>query len=70
VPEFLAKVPTDVIDGLPLRYALDPANSRYRLFSIGWNETDDGGLVVMDKDNKTKIDEKQGDWVWAYPAKP
>jgi hypothetical protein len=58
----------DVIDGQPLRYREDKSNGRYRLYSIGWNQQDDGGTVVMDSENPSRIDEKQGDWVWAYPA--
>ena len=34
----------------------------YLLYSVGWNEKDDGGTP-----GKTLFDEKEGDWVWRYP---
>jgi hypothetical protein len=37
------------------------------LYSIGWNERDDGGEVVMSKDNPRVVDYTQGDWVWPTP---
>lgn len=45
VPEFLAKIPTDVVNGQPLRYRRD--GERFKLWSVGWNEKDDGGEVAM-----------------------
>jgi hypothetical protein len=37
----------------------------YLLYSDGWNEKDDGGVVVMRKDDPKKVDAKEGDWVWS-----
>lgn len=65
-PRFLAKLPHDVIDGQPLRYVRSGDGS-FILYSIGWNERDDGGTVALVKDRDT-ADWKQGDWVWRYPA--
>lgn len=67
-PQFLEKIPTDVIDGKPLRYRLN-ADGTYVLYSIGWNQTDDGGQVAMHKAPSSSIDYNQGDWVWTMPAK-
>ena len=40
---------------------------RFQLYSVGWNEKDDGGKVVMNKDGKTP-NPTEGDWVWPqYP---
>ena len=64
-PKFLAKPLTDVIDGEPLRYRRTD-DGLFVLYSIGWNETDDGGTTVL---AKKRIDTKLGDWVWRYPAK-
>jgi hypothetical protein len=36
------------------------------LYSVGWNETDDGGVVVT-KSNPPRLVVDQGDWVWRYP---
>ena len=58
VPQFLPKVPADPIDLQPLRYQKMP-NNQFKLYSIGANETDDGGEIH--KDNN------KGDWVWRWP---
>jgi hypothetical protein len=71
VPQFIGKLPHDIIGGQPLHYRrTDPpspgsgtASGKFLLYSIGWNETDDGG------EPGTLSDPKQGDWVWQYPLK-
>jgi hypothetical protein len=72
-PQFIAKVPHDVIGGQPLKYRRE-ANGQFVLYSVGWNETDDGGTVVFKKgpapgeERPTAgLDLDQGDWVWRYP---
>ena len=63
VPQFIEKLPHDIIGGQPLIYRrIDPpsqssgaASGKFLLYSIGWNETDDGGIA--------------DDWVWQYPLK-
>ncbi len=73
-PQFIAKVPHDVIGGQSLKYRRT-ADGQFVLYSIGWNETDDGGVVVNQKsrdlrdESSSKVDISQGDWVWRYPAK-
>ena len=66
VPQFLEQVPVDVCDGRPLRYRrLEPG--RFQLYSVGWNEADEGGLVVLKPDG-SDFDPDRGDWVWPpYP---
>ena len=73
-PQFVEKIPHDVIGGQPLHYRRDPsspgsgaASGQFVLYSIGWNETDDGGEVAFKKDGS--VDISQGDWVWRYPQK-
>jgi hypothetical protein len=44
VPEFLAATPMDPFDGKPLRYVR--SESGYRLYSIGEDQSDDGGRVA------------------------
>ena len=53
VPDFVQKLPRDLIGGQPLKYRRT-ADGKFLLYSIGWNEKDDGG--DPDKNN--------GDWVW------
>jgi len=66
VPQFLERIPTDVCDGKPMKYRLQP-NGEFLLYGVGWNEKDDGGTMGMTADG-SDIDPNQGDWVWpAYP---
>jgi len=66
-PRFMNSIPTDVIDGKPLRYRLN-ADGSYVLYSVGWNQTDDSGELVW-KEGKTKgVDVTRGDWVWQMPG--
>jgi hypothetical protein len=65
-PQFIADVPHDIINGQPLHYRLRP-DGQFILYSVGWNETDDGGQIVLTK--KGVVDRDQGDWVWQYPVK-
>lgn len=65
-PQFIAKVPHDVIDGQPLKYRREP-NGQFVLYSIGWNETDDGGVATFKESSPDRVDIDKGDWVWRYP---
>jgi len=65
VPEFLAKVPADIITGEPLRYRRD--GDRFALWSVGWNEKDGGGVVGTTSDKPPRWDKDKGDWVWQFP---
>ena len=67
VPQFIAKLPHDVINGQPLKYR-PTDDGRFVLYSVGWNEKDDGGTVALSKTGKN-VNSKEGDWVWRYPAK-
>ncbi len=59
-PDFISALPHDVITGGPYNYQRS-ADSLV-LYSVGWNETDDGGKVVMTGRNG---DPTEGDWVLA-----
>ena len=65
-PKFIEKLPHDVINGQPLTYHRTD-DGQFVLYSVGWNEVDDGGKVGLTK--KGNWDAKQGDWVWFHPAK-
>jgi len=67
VPDYLAKIPTDVITGEPLKYERT-ANGLFLLYSVGWNETDDGGETGARKGSAI-INDTKGDWVWRYQGK-
>ena len=72
-PQFIAKLPHDVIGVGPLHYRRT-SDGQFVLYSVGWNETDDGGVVVLQKASQPRdegpqpgVDLSQGDWVWRYP---
>lgn len=56
-PQFIAQIPHDLIGGQPLHYRRTD-DGKFLLYSVGWNETDDGGSPG------TLMDVKKGDWVW------
>jgi hypothetical protein len=66
VPKFIEKLPYDVIGGQPLKYRRSD-DGLFVLYSVGLNETDDGGQIVLTKSGNAEIN--KGDWVWRYPAK-
>ncbi len=66
-PQFLSTVPHDVINGEPLHYRRTE-DGQFVLYSVGWNQTDDGGVVVLDQGSTPNVDPTKGDWVWKYPA--
>jgi hypothetical protein len=75
-PQFIAKLPHDIINGEPLHYrrtddpssqSSDAASGQFVLYSVGWNEVDDGGKVGLTKNGN--VDIGTGDWVWRCPAR-
>ncbi|MBE0540797.1 MAG: hypothetical protein IH623_05370 [Verrucomicrobia bacterium] len=71
VPQFAAKLPHDIITGEPLKYRRTEGG--FVLYSVGFNEVDDGGVPCVRHKNwrgepESRFDLNQNDWVWAYPA--
>jgi hypothetical protein len=66
VPRFISPLPNDVLSGEPYKYRRSD-DGQFILYSVGWNESDDDG--VPGKTLPVEFDERQGDWVWRYPAK-
>ena len=64
-PQFMEQIPHDIINGQPLRYHRTD-DGQFVLYSVGWDETDDGGTVGLKKDGA--VDINTGDWVWRYPS--
>jgi hypothetical protein len=54
-PAFMEELPHDLIGGRPLNYRRTEGGG-YLLYSVGWDERDDGGFVGKSRD--------EGDWVW------
>ena len=68
VPEFVSFVPTDYMDGMPLKYRLN-ANGSFILYSVGEDGKDDGGdanLITRTTGGITRSSRK--DFVWPQPA--
>jgi hypothetical protein len=63
-PRFITPLPHDLINGQPLKYRRK-ADGKFVLYSVGWNETDDGGVTATTKDGNP--DRLRGDWVLEYP---
>jgi hypothetical protein len=54
-PQFIDKVPRDVMTGEPLKYERTN-DGKFLLYSVGWNLKDEAGISVSDR--------AQGDWAW------
>jgi hypothetical protein len=67
VPEFLAEVPRDPVDGHPLRYQMLPGGA-FLLYSIGNDNIDNGGDPTAAPGSKTFQWQHSRDWVWPQPA--
>jgi hypothetical protein len=69
VPTFIAVLPHDIINAQPLHYRRTE-DGRFVLYSVGWNEKDDGGVVAVKNGDPSHSDPLQGDWVWPFPENP
>ena len=71
IPEFLKSVPTDYMDGQPLRYRRN-GDGTFLLYSVGENGLDDGGNPAFPKyfqsSNYYWQNSEALDWVWPQPA--
>jgi hypothetical protein len=71
-PRFIETLPHDVVTGKPLHYRASPDGS-YLIYSVGWNQTDDGGENSYSvkttglKDTGQDEDTGQDDWTWRMP---
>ncbi len=69
VPQFIEKMPNDIIGGQPLHYQRT-TDGNFLLYSVGWDEKDDGGRASSISNNgRGATGYAQGDWVWPFPAK-
>jgi hypothetical protein len=72
VPQFVAKLPHDIISGEPLKYRRT-AGGGFVLYSVGFNKVDDGGQPSPRRRDwrglphpKPELD--KDDWVWIHPS--
>jgi len=61
VPGLIHQLPCDIVNGTQLKYRRVD-NGNFLLYSVGWNEVDDGGKDVSDASDPTSL--KNGDWAW------
>jgi len=69
MPEFLAVIPTDYMDGKPIKYQREAANA-FTLYSVGENGRDDGGDLTPTKTSGSRDLWYRRDYVWPAPATP
>ena len=69
VPEFIAAVPVDYLDGQPIKYRLN-ADGSFTLYSVGEDGKDDGGDMKLSEGSKSRDLWKRRDYVWPAPATP
>ncbi|HTV42564.1 MAG TPA: hypothetical protein VMF08_18510 [Candidatus Sulfotelmatobacter sp.] len=60
---FIESNPQDIIDSQPLHYRRTE-DGKFLLYSVGWNEIDDGGQEVPSNQDGWVTDFSKGDWVW------
>ena len=61
VPQFIQALPHDLIGGQPLKYRRTEGG-KFLLYSVGWNERDEGGTPTLEIGGVQNL--KDGDWVW------
>ena len=60
VPAYGSNLPRDIMDGQPYHYKLE-SDGTYLLYSVGWNQVDDGG---QSNDSTGFRSKDAPDWVW------
>ena len=68
VPQFIETIPHDIIGGQPLHYRRTN-DGKFLLYSVGWNEIDDGGEESPHTEYGSVTDYTKGDWVWPATAR-
>ncbi len=63
VSDYLSQPPQDVFSSEALQYRREE-NGQYILYSVGWNEEDDGGVIAIKPGSPDRRDDENGDWVW------
>ncbi|HZL13267.1 MAG TPA: hypothetical protein VFC85_03915, partial [Verrucomicrobiae bacterium] len=61
-PQFMETLLHDLIGGQPLIYR-PTGDGKFLLYSVGWNEKDDGGIDSSEIKNASSPF-AEGDWVW------
>ena len=67
-PQFMENIPHDIIGGQPLHYRRTN-DGKFLLYSVGWDETDDGGVINLREGSHWAGNQwvpDPSDWVWKY----
>ncbi len=64
VPAYLPELPVDPCRATARSVIWPRPEASYRLYSIGWNETDDGGKIALQSGRRHTAMSEKGDWVW------
>lgn len=69
IPDYAPSLPLDILSHLPFKYERQSKDA-FRLWSVGWNLKDDGGVIVrQNKRPDAGIKIEEGDWTWPQPEK-
>jgi len=69
VPDYAASLPLDILAKAPFKYERQSKDA-FRLWSVGWNLKDDGGVIVRNgKKPDATIKLEEGDWTWPQAEK-
>lgn len=69
VPDFAPSLPLDILSKAPFKYERQSKDA-FRLWSLGWNLKDDGGVIVRNsKAPDATIKWEEGDWTWPQVEK-
>jgi len=66
-PNYLAQIPHDLMTGEPLRYRRK--GDGFVLYSLGWDQKDDDGVLMDDETLALGETRPRGDWPWV-PVSP
>jgi hypothetical protein len=63
VPAYIDALPHDVMNGEPFHYRVN-GDGTFLLYSVGWDQKDDGGTIAYRDPSSASIDFDHADWVW------
>jgi hypothetical protein len=66
LPDFISRVPHDLVNGQPLRY--ERVGKTYILYSVGWDLKDEGGAFALHPGENQTHNPLEGDWPWIMTA--
>ena len=68
VPRHAEVIPNDIFSGAPLKYRRE-GDDGYAIWSVGWDEDDDGGKPGLYQNGEPVYGTGDEDWVWTFRAR-